>query len=769
MNMPACGGSLHGYTPATGTIGIIGSVEGSPGFSRRLILREEMFRRQEGLFMRRLVYYLCLFLLSAALCAQTVSTGVLAARWHSSGFVGDDNYNAVTAASDGKIYYVIAAHGIDLGAQMFSYDPASGRVVHLADLTEASGEKGLKSIPHGKSHVNFYEHKGKLYFATHMGYYQVVDGKELVGVPPPGYKPYPGGHFLAYDLASGKIDKLATAPMNEGIITMSMDTRKERLFGLTWPSGRFLMYDLAKRELKDLGLTAGEGEKGVGNMFRVVCRAIAVDPFHETAFFSDSTGGIWRYDGVQPEREPHTIPGSSLKRPILGTWDPNKPGHMGYNWRQVVWYPPERAFYGIHANTGYLFRFDPVGGGIEVVERIASEKTIAMGRFDAFPYGYLGLTLGPDGHTLYFLTGTPQGEEIHFVTYHIPTRKYTDHGALVLDNGRRPNWAQSIAVGLDKRIYTVSKIMEKGKLKVDLLSFADPLQTAPAPEPQYEVVRSWLNPAGMPSPLKEVHSLCFDKEGNLILVDSVGSRVHRFTPEGKWLSEIGLGPGSGPGQFNRPRDARVHSSGEIFVSDANNYRIEVFSHEGKFLRMFGSKGRGPGQLLRGHGLEFSVDHARLYVVDVDNNRISVFKPSGEFLFSFGNKGEGPGEFRDAHGLGIAPNGDVIVSNYYGPAQRFTADGKLLFDFAPAGFRGWMHFHSMTTDNQGNSYLAARNQDRRNAIAIYDNRGAYVTAITAMAAEGEQGVKTAAVDDAGNVYVAVESRDKHGVQVFRRKP
>jgi hypothetical protein len=39
----------------------------------------------------------------------------------------------------------------------------------------------------------------------------------------------------------------------------------------------------------------------------------------------------------------------------------------------------------------------------------------------------------------------------------------------------------------------------------------------------------------------------------------------------------------------------------------------------------------------------------------------------------------------------------------------------------------------------------------------------------MTAEGEQGVKTAAVDAAGNVYVAVESRDKHGVQVFRRKP
>lgn len=707
--------------------------------------------------------------MSMGLLAQTASTGVLTARWHDAGFDGDDNYNAVTAASDGKIYYVISAHRIDTGAQMYSYDPASGKVTHLADLTEASGEKGLKAVPQGKSHVNFYEHKGKLYFATHLGYYQVIDGKEMVGVPPAGYKPYPGGHFLAYDMKTGKIENLATAPGGEGIITLSMDKKKERLYALTWPSGRFLRYDLPTKQLIDLGLTAGQGEKGTGDRFRVVCRSIAVNPVAGGVYFSDSTGNVWRYDWARQDKDLDVIPGCSLKLPILGQWDPDKPGSMGYNWRQIVWYPRENVFYGIHGNTGELFRFDSAGGYFELVQRIASEQTIATGLFDDFPYGYLGLTLGPDGDTLYFLTGTPLGNEIRFVTYHIPTKKYIDHGALVLDDGTRPTWAQSIAVGSDKRIYTVSKTTTNGKLKVDLLSFADPLQTASQPEPQYELIRSWLNPGGMPNPLKEAHSICFDKGGNVIVVDSVGSRVHRFSPDGKWLSEIGLGPGSGPGQFAGARDARVNRAGEIFVSDADNYRIQVFSPEGKFLRMFGHKGRGPGQFLRGHGLEFSPDQKRLYIVDVDNNRVAVFEPSGKFLFNFGKKGQGPGEFRDAHGIGVTPNGDVVVSNYYGPTQRFTSEGKYLYDFGAAGFRGWVYFHSMTTDNHGNTYLAARDQRRRNAIAIYDNRGAYVTAFTAMTAEGEQGVKTAAVDADGNIYVAVESRDKHGVQVFRRKP
>ena len=110
-----------------------------------------------------------------------------------------------------------------------------------------------------------------------------------------------------------------------------------------------------------------------------------------------------------------------------------------------------------------------------------SEKTRRSGLSDSFAYGYLGLTLGPDGHTLYYLTGTPLGGGIRFVTYDTQSGKYTDHGALALEDGSRPTSAQSIAVGRDHRVYLVSKIQEKGKPRTDLLSFADPVGAPPAP------------------------------------------------------------------------------------------------------------------------------------------------------------------------------------------------------------------------------------------------------------------------------------------------
>lgn len=71
-----------------------------------------------------------------------------------------------SVASDGMIYYVLSSHSLDVGAQMFAYNPASGAVLHLGDITAAAGEAGIRAIPQGKSHVRFVESNGKLFFAT---------------------------------------------------------------------------------------------------------------------------------------------------------------------------------------------------------------------------------------------------------------------------------------------------------------------------------------------------------------------------------------------------------------------------------------------------------------------------------------------------------------------------------------------------------------------------------------------------------------------------
>jgi len=401
----------------------------------------------------------------------------LTARRFDSGFaLSHGTFNGMLCATDGKIYYVLCSDSIDTGAQMYSYNPTTGQIRHLGDLTEASGEQGSQAIPQGKSHVNFVEANGKLYFATHVGYYTIRDGKETMGVPPAGYKPYPGGHFLAYDMASGKFENLATAPEGQGILAMSMDARRGRLYGLTWPSGYFIRYDLKTRSLKNLGPVSKGGEAGAEQTYRVLCRSLAVDAEEGSVYLTTSEGDILRYRYDRDAME--TVQGENLRKDYFGRYDPSTPGHMGYNWRQTVWYAPQRAIYAVHGGSGYLFRFDPRLARVDVLDRITSELSKRSGMYDQFPYGYLGFTLGPDGHTLYYLTGgaiyrdgkhvSGDQEDFHLITYHIPTAKYDDHGAIFFADGQRPSLVNSIAVARDGSVYSLAGVAQSAHARVDL-------------------------------------------------------------------------------------------------------------------------------------------------------------------------------------------------------------------------------------------------------------------------------------------------------------
>ncbi len=419
----------------------------------------------------------------------------ITAKTYNSGFaLGHDSYNGMGTGSDGRIYYVLSSENLDQGAKMFCLDPKTQRLTELGDLTEACGEQGRKAIPQGKSHVNFVEADGRLYFATHVGVYSLVAGKETMGIPPAGYQPYPGGHLLAYDLKSGRFEDFGLAPEREGILAFAMDTRRGRLFALTWPSGIFYRYDLAAGSQKSFGRQCADGEAGVGATYRTVCRSIAVDLDDGSAYFTTSEGTILRYAAATDTVAP--VAGEDMRKDYFGLYDPASPGHMGYNWRQTFWRAQDRMIYGVHGNSGYLFRFDPRAPRLEVLERLTSEPSQRSGMFDQFSYGYLGFGLGPDGRTIHYLTGGPiyldgkrlagkattamgeaKGlENLHLITYDLDTSHYTDHGAVFYENSQRPLYVNALTIGRDGMVYTLSRITENGRTRSDLVAFPGPLK-----------------------------------------------------------------------------------------------------------------------------------------------------------------------------------------------------------------------------------------------------------------------------------------------------
>jgi hypothetical protein len=304
-----------------------------------------------------------------------------------------------------------------------------------------------------------------------------------------------------------------------------------------------------------------------------------------------------------------------------------------------------------------------------------------------------------------------------------------------------------------------------------------------AGEPRYRSVRIWTQPI-VDKPNDEgkfvdPHGIALDKSGNLLIADQLGSAVWRVSQEGKLLQRIDAGRGSEPGQVTEPRIIAVSAKGLIYISDSkgDRPRVQVFSPEGKFQRIFAEKGRQPGMLLRCHGLSFDPS-GRLFSTDVDNMRVSVYTGRGKHLYDWGDEGLNPGQLNAPHGLYVDPSGDVFITCYYGPTQKFDDVGNFVTAFGygdPPD--GPVFFHNMTGDRWGNVYLMVRTihgyqgaaetgGPRRMSIAKYNNNGDFITAWAFTAAKHSE--TTCTIDQQGRVYALLKGGGEMGVETFEEE-
>jgi len=157
------------------------------------------------------------------------------------------------------------------------------------------------------------------------------------------------------------------------------------------------------------------------------------------------------------------------------------------------------------------------------------------------------------------------------------------------------------------------------------------------------------------------------KNGDVFVSDGYGnSRVHKFNASGKHLLSWG-NPGTEPGEFSLPHNICMVGTDKVAVADRENFRIQIFTTEGKFVAQHHI--HHPMSITHGRGADDSLYIGEMGPPPVQagvpnlGNRVTVLTPEGKKVLSFGAPlpGQGPDQFTGPHGIAVDSEGSVYVA------------------------------------------------------------------------------------------------------------
>jgi hypothetical protein len=153
-----------------------------------------------------------------------------------------------------------------------------------------------------------------------------------------------------------------------------------------------------------------------------------------------------------------------------------------------------------------------------------------------------------------------------------------------------------------------------------------------------------------------------------------------------------------------PLAIAVSPSGNVWVGDSTNRRLQEFKSSGTFIEAVGwgvgngkaeyevctsgcqagVKGSGNGEFASTWGMAFA--GSTLYVTDTGNNRVEEINEKSEYAGQFGAAGTGNGQLEAPIGIAVSPTTGFVsvVDTGNNRVQVFRPSGEYLTQFATAG-------------------------------------------------------------------------------------